>query len=268
MRRLPPATGAHACHREKIGERAFRHPQHRRHDGDRQHGEKRLPIKRVGIGAHAGGGGIGKLGEGQRAMGGDEHVPRDDVLAAGAREPHGVPVVVDDAIGAAQKEKSGLRGCAGLRDHAAEQLPLRIVAAAAKAPRAGEPIAAVHRHRLADRRIGPGGERGALLPDLVLRRFREAGDEPLVRGEQGVNPAGRAASARNRGNDLREHVEAMLEPAVGPRLHDAEQVRLPHAFDHVVADAAIGFGLLRALARKRADAARSRQEIGHIGGGG
>jgi hypothetical protein len=88
-----------------------------------------------------------------------------------------------------------------------------------------------------------------------------------VRGEQGVNPAGRAASARNRGNDLREHVEAMLEPAVGPRLHDAEQVRLPHAFDHVVADAAVGFGLLRARARKLGDGARQRQEIGHIGVG-
>src|SRR5262249_6727484 len=61
-------------------------------------------------------------------------------------------------------------------------------------------------------RIGPGGERGAILPDLVLRRFREAGDEPLVRGEQAVNPAGRAASAGNGGNDLREHVEAVLEP--------------------------------------------------------
>jgi hypothetical protein len=57
----------------------------------------------------------------------------------------------------------------------------------------------------------------------------------------------------------------MLEAAVGPRLHDAEQVRLPHSFDHVVADAAVGFGLLRALARKLGDGARSCQEIGHIG---
>src|SRR5215471_17457588 len=72
-----------------------------------------------------------------------------------------------------------------------------------KNPGVGEPIAAVNRHRLADRRIGPGGERAAVLPDFVLRCFREAGDEPLVRGEQTVNPAGRAASARNGGNDLR-----------------------------------------------------------------
>jgi len=201
-------------------------------------------------------------------MGRDEHVAGDDVLAAGARKPHGVPVVVDDAIGAAQKEKSRRRGCVRLRNHAAEELPLRVVAAAAKTPDAGEPIAAVNRHRLADRRIGPGGERGAILPDLVLRRFREAGDEPLVRGEQAVNPAGRAASAGNGGDDLREHVEAVLEAPIGPRLHDAEKVRLPHAFDHVVADAAIGFGLLRPLARKRGDGAGSRQEIANIGGGG
>ena len=179
-----------------------------------------------------------------------------------------MPVVVDDAVGAAQKEKSRRRGCARLRDHAAEELPLRIVAAAAKAPHAGEPIAAVDRHRLADRRIGPGGERGAILPDLVLRRFREAGDEPLVRGEQTVNPTGRAASARNGGNDLREHVEAVFESAIGARLHDAEKVRLPHAFDHIVADAAVGFGLLRPLARKRGDGASARQEIGNIGIGG
>src|SRR5262249_15677012 len=83
-----------------------------------------------------------------------------DVLAAGAREPHGVPVVVDDAIGAAQKEKSRRRGCARLRNHAAEELPLGVVAAAAKTADAGAPIAAVNHHRLSDRRIGPGGERG------------------------------------------------------------------------------------------------------------
>jgi len=65
--------------------------------------------------------------------------------------------------------------------------------------------------------------------------------------------------------NLREHVEAVLEPPVGPRLHDAEEVRLPHAFDHVVTDAAISFGLLRALARKRGDGAGARQEIGHSG---
>src|SRR5262249_34458527 len=88
-----------------------------------------------------------------------------------------------------------------------------------------------------------------------------------VRGEQTVNPAGRAASPRNGGNDLREHVEAVLQPPVGARLHDAEKIRLPHAFDHVVADAAIGFGLLRALARELGDGMRPRQKIGPIGDG-
>jgi hypothetical protein len=42
---------------------------------------------------------------------------------------------------------------------------------------------------------------------------------------------------------------------------------LPHALDHVVADAAIGFGLLRPFARKLGHGAGARQEIGNIGFG-
>ena len=34
------AGGAYARHRQEIGEGAFRHAEHRRHDGDRQHGEE------------------------------------------------------------------------------------------------------------------------------------------------------------------------------------------------------------------------------------
>src|SRR5262249_20592497 len=79
-----------------------------------------------------------------------------------------------------------------------------------KLPTPESPSPADTRPRWAARRMGPGGERAAVLPDFVLRCFREAGDEPLVRGEQTVTPAGRAASARNGGNDLREHVEAVL----------------------------------------------------------
>jgi len=48
------------------------------------------------------------------------------------------------------------------------------------------------------------------------------------------------------------------------RLHDAEQVGLPHALDYVVADAAIGLGLLRPFARKLGDRAGARQEIGNV----
>src|SRR5262249_11392828 len=83
-----------------------------------------------------------------------------------------------------RRKNPGRRACSRWRNQAAEKSPARLAAAAAKPADAGEPIAAVNRRRLADRRIGPGGERGAILPDLVLRRFREAGDEPLVRCEQ------------------------------------------------------------------------------------
>ena len=87
-------------------------------------------------------------------------------------------------------------------------------------------------------------------------------------GEQSVNPAGRAASVGNGDNNLGEYVEAVLEPAVEARLHHAEKVCLPHALDHVVADAALGFGLLRPLTGKLADRPGACQEIGNIGLGG
>jgi hypothetical protein len=89
-----------------------------------------------------------------------------------------------------------------------------------------------------------------------------------VRGEQSVNPAGRAASVRNGGNNLGEHVEAVLEPAVEARLHHAEKVRLPHAPDHVVADTALGFGLLRPLTGDLGDSASACQKIGNVRFGG
>ncbi len=211
---------------------------------------------------------VGKLGEGKGAMGGDEHIPGHDVLAAGAGEPHGVPVVVDGAVTGGQQEKSGLRRAARLRDHAAEKLPLRVVAAAAEAPYAGEAVAAVGGHRLPHRGIAAGGERVAVAPDLILRLARKAGDEPLVRGEQAINPAGRAAAVRDGGDDLRDDVEAIFESAIGLRLHEAKQVCLPHTLDHIIADAASGLGLLRTLARKRGDRVRTREQIGNVGAGG
>ncbi len=128
-----PERGAHLGHVEEMRECALCHAQHRRHDGDRQHGEERLPIDRVAIVAHARRGGVGKLGKGEHAMGGNEHVPGDDGLAAGAGEPHRVPVVVDRAVGGRQQEESRLRRRSRLRNHAADELPLRIVAAAAEA---------------------------------------------------------------------------------------------------------------------------------------
>ena len=87
----------------------------------------------------------------------------------------------------------------------------------------------------------------------------------MLRGEQAVDPAGRAATARDRHLDLHEHVEAILETAVSARLHDAEQVGLPHPRDHLLADAARGFGLSRALTRNAGDLAGPREEFGNVG---
>ncbi len=86
-----------------------------------------------------------------------------------------------------------------------------------------------------------------------------------MRGEERIDPPRRAAPARNRGDNLRKYLEPMLEPAVSAGLHDTEQVCLPHALDHVVADPAVGLGLLRPLARNGGNGAGARQEIGNIG---
>jgi hypothetical protein len=86
-----------------------------------------------------------------------------------------------------------------------------------------------------------------------------------MRRQQAVDPAGRAAAGGDGRGQLGEDLEAVLEAPEGLRLHDAEQVRLPHTLDHVVADAAVGLGLLHPLAREVADGARPRHEIGNLG---
>jgi hypothetical protein len=215
--------------------------------------------------AHAGRARVGERREGDGAMQGDEGAAGDDALAAGAGEPHHAPVVLDRDVGGAEQEEAGLRRPLRLRDHAAEELPLRIVAAAAEAARTGHDVTAVDRLGLRDRRVGAGRKRAAVLPDLVLRSLREAGDQPLMRGEQAVDPAGRPAAARQRRLDLREHVEAVFEAAKSLRLEDAKQVRLAHLGDDVLADAPCGFRLERPLARRAGDGARPRQQLGDPG---
>ena len=106
-------------------------------------------------------------------MGRNESVPGNDILAARPGQAHGVPVILDDAVATAQQEKPGGRCPIRLRDHAAEKLPLAIVAAAAKAADAGQPVAAIDGDGTSDRRIGAGGQRGRILRHLVLRHLRE-----------------------------------------------------------------------------------------------
>src|SRR5262249_52023467 len=103
--------------------------------------------------------------------------------------------------------------------------------------------------------------------DLVLRRFGEAGDEPLVRGEEPIDPAGRAAAAGNGGGDLRENIEAVFESAISARLHDAKKGGLPHALDPALAAAALGCGPWAPLAGPLGGRARARQQIGNTGFG-
>jgi hypothetical protein len=86
-------------------------------------------------------------------MGGNERVAATMVLAAGAGEP--IVCQLSSMVQSAlrSEKKTGLRRADRLRDHAAEELPLRVVAAAAEAAGAGQPVAAVHRHGLSDRGV-------------------------------------------------------------------------------------------------------------------
>src|SRR5262245_61216656 len=98
----------------------------------------------------------------------DEHVLGDDVLAAGAGQTHGPPVVVDDAVRGRYQDEAGLRTGA-VRQHGAEMQPLRIVAAAAEPPGSGNAVAAVDRSALTGGRIGAGRQSVAVGPVFVLR---------------------------------------------------------------------------------------------------
>jgi len=46
-----------------------------------------------------------------------------------------------------------------------------------------------------------------------------------------------------------------------------EEVHLPHALDHVLADAPLDLGLLRAFARELGDRTRPCEQIGNVGSG-
>src|ERR1700694_4675975 len=102
----------------------------------------------------------------------DKSIVGDDVLTAGTGEAHRMPVVVDGDVRGTQQKKPRLRRPARLRNHAAEELPLRVVATTTKAARTGNDIAAVHRLCPRHRRVGTGRKRAAIAPDLLLRLFR------------------------------------------------------------------------------------------------
>src|SRR5262249_57539278 len=105
---------------------------------------------------------------------------------------------------------------------------------------------------------GGGGGRGeGVREGWVGRGLGEGGGWRRVGGGEPIAPAGGAAAAGNGGDDLRENIEAVFESAISAWLHDAKKVGLPHALDHVLADAALGFGLLRPLAGQLGDRARA-----------
>ncbi len=83
-----------------------------------------------------------------------------------------------------------------------------------------------------------------------------------MRGQKAVDPAGRAAARCQHRLDFGKNFEAVFEPAIGLRLHNPEQIGLPHARDHVFADPAGGLGLLRALARDGGNVAGPAQKLG------
>ncbi|HEY1543361.1 MAG TPA: hypothetical protein VGG01_13195 [Xanthobacteraceae bacterium] len=69
------------------------------------------------------------------------------------------------------------------------------------------------------------------------------------------------------GLDLGKDLEAVFEAAIGARLQHAEEIGRAHARDNVGADAARGFGLLRAFSRKHRDLAGTGDEVRNFGAG-
>ena len=141
-----------------------------------------------------------------------------------------MPIVVDPGILARHQKKARLRrlGPVGRRHHGGEKVPLRIVAAAGEAPDSGGPIAAVDRHRLADRRIGPRRDGAGVGPEFVLCLFGKACHEPLMHGAEAVNPGRGPAAPADRGDQFGENIEAVFETAIsrGCRMRNSSASRM------------------------------------------
>jgi hypothetical protein len=83
-------------------------------------------------------------------------------------------------------------------------------------------------------------------------------------GAEAVHPGRGPAAPADRGDQFGEDIEAVLETAVSLRLQNAEQPGFAHTLDHVVGDAPVRLGFLRASANDLGDSAGTRQQLRHV----
>jgi hypothetical protein len=69
-----------------------------------------------------------------------------------------------------------------------------------------------------------------------------------MHGAKAVDPGGRSAAPADCGDQLGEHIEAVLKPAMGFGLQDAKQLGVAQALDDVIGNAPGHLGLLRTRA--------------------
>ena len=109
MRLLPPATAPRVVRTLAMSMKSASAPSAMPRIGatsvNGSGGEHRLPVQRIVVDRRAGRRPGQQIGDRHNAMGRHEHIVGDGVLAAGAGEPHGEPVVVERDVGARQQEE-------------------------------------------------------------------------------------------------------------------------------------------------------------------
>ena len=134
--------------------------------------------------------------------------------------------------------------------HGAEQNPLRMVAAAGEAPAAAEPMSRRRRSRPSARREARRRDGVRILaPDVALRLLGEIADHPVVLAVHGADPGRRAAALRQGAEHFREHAIVGGKAAEHRGLQATGQSEAAEIVDGFLRQAALGGGLLGALAQ-------------------
>ena len=151
-------------------------------------------------------------------------------------------------------------------DHAAEEGPVAILAAAGIAPVTAEAEAAIDRGRLAGRHRGRADQhRGVAAPHLLRRAVVEDSQEPGDHAEHAVGPAGRHVTFAERDLDVIECAEIHLVAAPALGLQHAKETRRMHLGDSLRQDAAALLFVERTLGKRRDHCMRARNQLRRLG---
>ena len=141
-----------------------------------------------------------------------------------------VSTVLYSGRGTRKKRQSG--GAFSAMDHAAEQRPVAMLAAAGIAPVTAEAEAAIDRRRLSGRHRGRADQhRGVAAPHLLRRAVVDESQEPGDHAEHAVGPAGRHVTFAERDLDVIEGAELHLVAAPALGLQHAKETGRLHLGD-------------------------------------